>query len=441
MGLAPPTRFVARGDGHIAYQVFGGGPAQILMVGGLASNVEVQWQIPPAIYALERLGQLGHVAVYDARGYGMSDRLPDGYDITDLAADALAVCDAAGFERPTVWGEAGAAAVAVWLAVHVPERVRSLVIEGGSACRRWHPDYPIGLRDDEVAERRELWASMWGSGFSAAIFAPGHADDERFIEDVARFEVAAATPTSVLGQFDLTMSLDVRDLLPKVTQPTFVFHTASNGLTAVTQGRYLAEHIPNARYLELDEIDATDAMKNSELLGMLSEFLTGDRNAIHVQHEFTVILFTDIADSTNRAMVLGDHDWRDLLAEFPFSIKSILDRYGATQVNTRGDDVLVIAATPSIAVGVARAIRDGATDLGLEVRSGVHLGEIERLDDDVAGIAVHIAARVAELAAGGEILVSQTMRDASIGSTIELHAKGSHHLKGIPGDWEVFAIT
>ena len=440
MGLAPRTQFVARGDGHIAYQLHGNGPAQLLMVTGLASNVEMSWRFPMQIVWWERLAQLAQVAAYDLRGYGLSDRLPDRYGVEDLAADALAVCDAAGFEQPTLWADATGAAVAIWLAVHAPERVRSLVIENGSVCRRWHPDYEIGLRDDVIAERRELFSSMWGTGFSMALFAPSHVGDERLVEDWARYESTAATPSAVLAGFDLAFSLDVRALVPKVTQPTFIYHSVSNALTPVAQGRYIAEHIAHAQYVELDDLDALDAVESDEFLGAVSEFLTGNRTAVQARRQLAVIVFTDIAGSTDRAMLMGDAAWRGLLGEFRMAVTAILERYGATQVNTRGDDVLMLAPTPTIAVNVARAIRETAAGLGLAVRTGLHLGEVERLDHDVAGVSVHIAARVAEFAEPDQILVSQTVRDALIGSRIELHPKGTHHLKGIPGDWHICAV-
>ena len=439
MSLAPKTEFVPRGDAHLAYQVFGDGPPDILVIQGHASHLEQLWQWPLVVRSNELLSRLGRVVMYDWRGYGMSDRLPDGgYSIEEFAADALAVWDAAGFERAVVFGDGPGAAVAVWLAVHHTERVDGLVLSDGSACLRAHTGYDIGLTDDAIARSRAMFLSIWGTGATIGFIAASLAGDDRQREDWARYERIAATPSSFVAVFDATMDFDVRELLPEVSVPTLVIHSATNQLIRVEHGRYLAAHIPEARYVETDQ----DAFFEwtGRVAGDVSEFLTGSRVGAVVDRSLQVVLFTDIVSSTDRAVAVGDTAWVDLLTEFRGLVRKVLHRYGAREVNTRGDDFFAVIASPSTAIEIARSIRTEAASLGLEVRSGLHLGEVEHQGDDFAGLTVHIGAHVQALAEPNEILASHTVRDALIGSNLQWADRGEHHLKGIPGEWRLFAV-
>jgi class 3 adenylate cyclase len=439
VSLAPKTEFVPRGEAHLAYQVFGDGPPDIFVIQGHASHLEQLWQWPLVVRSNELLSRLGRVAMYDWRGYGMSDRLPDGgYSIEEFAEDALAVWGAAGFERAVVFGDGPGAAVAVWLAVHHTERVDGLVLSDGSACLRAQIGYDIGLTDDAIARSREMFLAVWGTGATIGFIAASLADDERQREDWARYERIAATPSSFVAMFDAQMDFDVRELLPEVSVPTLVIHSATNQLIRVEHGRYLAAHIPEARYIETDH----DAFFEwtGRVAGDVSEFLTGSRVGAVVDRSLQVVLFTDIVSSTDRAVAVGDTAWVDLLTEFRSLVRKVLHRYGAREVNTRGDDFFAVIASPSTAIEIARSIRTEAASLGLQVRSGLHLGEVEHQGDDFAGLTVHIGARVQALAEPNEILASHTVRDALIGSNLQWASRGEHHLKGIPGEWRLFAV-
>ena len=440
MGLAPRTDFVRRGDGHLAYQIFGDGPARVLEINAYATHREQLWQFPVALPGQERLSRMACVAQYDWRGYGMSDALPSvDYPIEELAADALAVMDAAEWEQAVLWGTASGGAVAIWLAVHCAERVTALVLDNASASVRAHPGYDIGFTDAETAGRRALFETLWGTGATLDLIAARFAADERMRADWARYERISATPTAILAMYDIVVSFDVRDLLPAVAVPTLVLHSATNILVPPAQGRYLARHIPAARYFEVDQ-DAAIEWDSAGLGGEVSEFLTGSRAHAHVERSLLVVLFSDIAGSTDRIALVGDTVWRETLDSFRRLVRQVIDRYGAREVNTRGDDFFAVASSPSIAIAVARGIRTEAASIDLSVRSGIHLGEVEHQDDDYTGLTVHIGARIAELAAPGEILISQTVRDSLAGSVIDSTSRGTHPLRGVPDEWTVYAV-
>jgi pimeloyl-ACP methyl ester carboxylesterase len=438
--LAPKVQFVERGAAHLAYQVYGDGPARVVYIAGIPTHREQIWQFPVAVRSLERQARLARIAMYDLRGFGMSDALPaGGYPIEEAAADALAVWDAAGFERAVVRGNFIGGAVAVWLAVHRPERVEGLILYDATACTQARPGYEIGLAEPEMAQRRAVIQSLWGTGATTiGMLAPSMAGDERLVEEWARYERQVATPTSIVVAVDVAAAWDVRDLLPQVAAPTMVLHSVTNGLYPVTHGRYLAEHILGALYIEIADDIALEW--KDESFADVAEFLTGSRAAAHIDRSLQVLLFTDIVDSTNRAAAMGDNAWRDLLADFRGAVRRVLERYDAREVNTRGDDFFAVVGSPSVAIDVARSIRHEAAALGLDVRSGLHLGEVEHQANDFAGLAVHIGARIQALAEPREILVSQTVRDALIGSDIAWASRGHHHLKGVPGEWQLFAI-
>jgi class 3 adenylate cyclase len=440
MSLAPQVQFVRRADADIAYQVFGDGPANLLNM-PMAAHLEQLWHFPMVSRPTERLALMSRMALCELRGLGMSDPLPsDGYEIEEFAADALAVMDAVEFDRAVILAEGMSGATAIWLAVHCPERVDGLILHGASCCFRERPGYDIGLSEPNVTALREVFRTRWGTGMTTGFLAPSLASDERLVQEWARYERMMATPNSILAFFDATSRLDVRDLLSQVTTRVLVIQPAKDGLFPASHGRHLAQHIPGARLTEVDA-DHTLSYMISDVLGELAEFLTGTRAAAHIERSLQVVLFTDVAGSTERAAAIGDGAWRHLLSEFRTVVRAILDRYAAQEVNTRGDDFFVVAASPSVAVEIARAIRSEAASLGLDVRTGLHLGEIERQGDDYAGLAVHIGSRIAALAAPGEILVSQTVRDALVGSGVEWIARGVQVLKGVPDEWRTYAIA
>jgi len=440
MSLAPRVQFARRADADIAYQVLGDGPANLLNV-PMAAHLEQLWQFPLMSRPNERLAMMSRMALCELRGLGMSDPLPsDGYSIEEYAADMVAVMDAVGFERAVVLAEGTSGATAVWLAVHYPERIDGLILYGASSCYRQHPGYDVGVAEPDVAALREVFRTNWGNGMTTGFLATSLASDPRLVEEWARYERLTATPNSILAFFDSMVELDVRDILQKVATRTLVVQPARDGLFPASHGLYLAQHIPGARLIEVGA-DHTLSYVTPEVLGELAEFLTGTRLAAHIERSLQVVLFTDVVGSTARAAALGDGAWRQLLSEFRRVVRAVLDRYEAREVNTRGDDFFVVAASPSVAIETARAIRSEAAALGLDVRTGLHLGEVERQGDDYTGLAVHIGSRIAGLAAPGEILVSQTVRDALVGSGVEWTARGTHLLKGVPDEWRTHAVA
>lgn len=439
MGLAPKVQFVHRGGADLAYQVFGEGATNLVNL-PMASHLEQIWHFPVVTRGIERLSTMARIAMCDLRGVGMSDRLPAGnYPIEEFAADTLAVMDAAGFDRAVLWGEGINGAIGIWLAVHYPERVDGLILYGSSACFRARPGYDIGLGDAEYEALRATFQELWGTGITMSFLAPSLAGDERLVEEWARYERMMATPNGILALVDAVANLDVRELLPRVSKRALVIQPGSGGLIPLSHGRYLAEHIPGARGIEV-QFDHSVAFTNTGVLGDVAEFLTGSRAPAHIERALQVVVFTDIAGSTERAAAIGDEAWRDLLSEFRTVVRAVLDRYTAREVNTRGDDFFIVIASPSVAIELARAVRAEAAKLDLDVRTGLHLGEVEQQGDDFAGLTVHIGARVAALAAPGEVLASQTVRDALVGSGIEWIDRGVHQLKGVPDEWRTYAV-
>jgi class 3 adenylate cyclase len=369
----------------------------------------------------------------------MSDPLPsDGYGIEEVAADAIAVLDAAGFDRVVLFASGVGGAVAIWLAVHNSERIAGLIFCDASVSLAAHDGYDVGFDEAALRELRAFYRSVWGTGATIAVIAPTQTDDEHLRAEWARYECVAATPNTAVRAFDLCVSLDARDLLAHVAVPTLVIHSDNNVAFPLSHGRYIAAHIPDAHMVETEGDSSWTTFGN--VVGDVSEFLTGRRTGTHITRSLQVVVFTDIADSTGRAATMGDAAWRDLLHSFRNLVRDVLARHEAREVNTRGDDFFAVVASPSVAVEIARLIRAETAKLGLHVRTGMHLGEVEQHGDDYAGIAVHIGARIEALAAAGDILVSQTVRDALAGSNITCTSRGEQRLKGVPGEWQIFAV-
>jgi class 3 adenylate cyclase len=326
------------------------------------------------------------------------------------------------------------------LAVHCPERVVGLILVDAFACLRAYPDYEIGFSDEELDERRAFFKSSWGTGASIGLVSVSLAADDHAREQFARCEQMSATPSALVDAMDVQNAIDVRDLLGEVAVPTLVVHSATNAVVPVVHGRYLAEHIPGARYVEV-EADEVFEWTTGGATAEVAEFVTGTRVAAHARRSLQVVLFVDIVDSTNWAATMGDDAWRDLLSDFRSVVRRELNRFEGREVNTRGDDFFAVIESPPVAVETARAIRSGAATLGLQVRCGLHLGEVEHYGDDFTGLTVHIGARIAALAQPDEILVSETMRDALVGPDVALVTTGRHDLKGVPGHWQLFAVA
>jgi class 3 adenylate cyclase len=357
--------------------------------------------------------------------------------------DVRAVMDAAGSERATLFGISEGGPMSILFAAAHPERTTSLVLYGAMARTTEAPDYPYAAPADALrAASAEFIAPYWGDGIAVTeIFAPSLVDDPQAVEFAARNERYAASPSMALKIFEMFLDIDVRDVLPSIHVPTLVLHRHGDRVVNRRAGQWLAAHIQDARYVELDGIDHVPWAGDAEsVLGEIQEFVTGVRSVPEPDRVLATVMFTDIVGSTQRAAELGDARWRELLATHETAVRREIDRFRGRQVKTLGDGCLATFDGPARAIACGMAIGDAMRGLGLEMRIGLHCGEVELIGDDVGGIAVHIAARVGALAASGEVLVSSTVKDLVAGSGIRFAERGTHELKGIPDEWRLFAV-
>ena len=437
----PQTRYAKSGDVHIAYQVWGEGPVDLVFFPGFVSHVEYAWEEPSVARFLNRLGSFARVIAFDKRGTGLSDRV----DISGLERrmdDVHAVMDAAGIERATLFGiSEGGALAAVFAATH-PERTSNLVFYGSFARLLDADDYPFGLSTERLNAFADHLEAHWGSGVSLGAWAPSAADDARLRHWWAEFQRLAASPGAAVAFIRTYAEVDARDVLPTISVPTLVIHRTDDRMVTVPHGRYLAEHIPGARLLELPGADHLVFVGDQDvILDAVEEFVTGTRAVIKPDRVLATVLFTDIVSSTARAAELGDRRWHDLLEAWQTQVRKLLERYRGREVNTTGDGFLATFDGPERAIHCATAIARESTPIGIEVRAGLHTGLCETLGDDVGGIAVHIAARVVAEAEPGEVLVSSTVKDLVAGSGITFADRGLHALKGVPDEWRLFGLT
>jgi class 3 adenylate cyclase len=442
--MLPETRYARQGGLHLAYQILGEGPPDLLLLDQWFSHMEAQWDVPPVAEFRERLASFGRLIMYDKRGSGLSDPIPtsDLPTIEEWMDDVPIVLDAAGSDRAVVIANLGGGLMAATYAAAHPERVASLVLVDCFARFTRAPDYPLGAPPEEVARTLEEADEAMGRGLMLDLFAPSLAGDERLRRLWSRYERQAASPGMTIATVRLLYESDVRSVLPAIRVPTLVIHRAAGLGFPAAYGRYLAEQIPGATYVELDGTDNLIwAGDQDAILDEIQDFVTGTRPAPTPHRSLATVLFTDIVGSTRLAAELGDRAWRRLLGQHFEIIRRSLDRFDGREVKSVGDGILATFDGPARAVRCAAAIREGVAELGIEVRAGLHTGEIELEPGDIAGLAVHIAARISAMAAAREILVSSTVKDLVVGSAIEFDDRGSHELKGVPGEWRVFAVT
>jgi class 3 adenylate cyclase len=436
----PDTSYVAIGDSDVAYKVLGDGPLDLLYCYGLGSHVELLLEIPGVADHLTKLAGFSRLIIFDRRGSGASDgvalsALPTWEEWTE---DILAVMDGAGSKRAAIvaTGDAGPTAI-VFSAMH-PEMVASLVLVNTSARYLVANDYPIGASPKEVEAIVGLIATEWGSPNMARITSPSLSDEPENIRLRSMVLRSSATPRSAAAQTDYILrNVDVRHALPLIQAPTLVLHVTENPLVPATHGRYIAEHIEGARFIELSGTDFgfTPFMVSDEV----TEFLTGERPVVEVERILTTVLFTDIVGSTAQAASLGDKRWRSLLDGHDKTVREQLRRFRGHEINTTGDGFVASFDGPARAIRCAQGIIEATGRLGVRLRAGLHTGECEVRGDDLGGLAVHIAARVGALASPAEVLVSGTVKDLVAGSGIVFVDRGEHELKGVPGSWRLFA--
>jgi class 3 adenylate cyclase len=434
MLAAPPTSYARSGEARIAFQVIGDGPPDVVVVGGPASHLDLQWEDPETARVRRRYGSFARAIFFDRRGTGLSDpvdRLPS----LDLQMDDLdAVRDAVGVERVALIGAVEAGLCAMYAATH-PERVSALVLINVAGSGG------LTLNDERRAQMLDLIENHWGEGRFTELFAPERARDVRFADWWARFERACVSPLMARRLVDLNAHADVTDVLPAIRVPTLALIRRDNPLVPVTAARAAASLIPDARVVEADGADLYNwpAADDPEM-DLIEEFLTGRRPQRSPERVLATVLFTDIVGSTEHAAKIGDRAWRSMLNQHHTIVRELLDRFSGREIKTLGDGFVATFDRPAGAARCAYEIVEQVNALGLSVRCGLHTGECELLDGDVGGIAVHISARVNALARGGEVLVSSTVKDLVVGSDLDFDDRGTHELRGVPGEWRLYAV-
>ena len=439
---------VARGDIHyaksgdlsIAYTVFGDGP-DLLVAPGFISHLDLIWEERLDAHFFSRLASFRRVITFDKRATGLSDPAAHAPTLEECVDDMRAVMEAAGSERADVFGISEGGTMAMLLAAAHPDRVNALALYGTFARLLEAPDYPSGVSAQQLGKLAEISTAGWGEGVGLGAWAPSRQNDAELRQWWARLQRVAASPGMVRNIFALYPELDIREVLPAIQAPTLVLHRRGDRMVDIAMGRYLAGHISGAKLVELEGTDHLFFTGDADVvLDEIQEFLTGVRPQPLVERVLATVLFTDIVGSTQRAADLGDERWLELLHSHDTVVRRQLDRFQGREVNTMGDGFMATFAGPARAIRCATAIRDAVRAIGLEVRAGLHTGEVELSDGDVAGIAVHLAARVAAAAREGEVLVSRTLVDLVAGSGLVFVARGEHTLKGVPGEWELYAV-
>jgi class 3 adenylate cyclase len=440
--VAPKTQYVRARDGvSIAYQVVGEGERDIVFVPQTFSAIEALWDHPTVARFFERLGGLGRVILYDRRGTGMSDRTGGTATLEEQVDDVRAVMDAAGAARADLIAIMEGGPMAMLFAASAPERVRSLTLYAAFARSTRAEDYPAAWPAAERDAAMRTMIEHWGEGGFAARFAPSHDHDAGLREWLGRLQRMSLGPGEAARAMEINGRLDVRHVLGSIRVPTLLLHRSDDAGIAVSHSRYLEERIPGARLVELDGVDTLPFLGDSSaVIGEIDEFLTGDRRPSDHDRVLATVLFTDIVGSTVRAAALGDQIWRDLLEEHDRIVRTCVQRNRGREIKSVGDGVLALFDGPARAVRAARSIVSDVTALGLEVRAGVHTGEVELVGDDVAGLAVHIAARVMGEAPAGRVLASSTVRDLVVGSGLRFEDRGRRELRGVPGEWGLWEV-
>jgi len=436
------TRYAKSGDLNIAYQLFGKGDVNVVLVPGWASNVEHIWTFPEFAEFCEKLGRFACVVLLDRRGTGLSDPVLAPPTLEERMDDVRAVMDGAGWSSAAIWGISEGGPMAILFAATYPERTTALLLYGTFARVTRADDYPFGVPAAMLAGWVGAVESVWGKGEMSKTLAPNRADDARFVRLMAKLERMAMSPGTAKKLFQMLFETDVRHVLSSVRVPTLVLHRLEDQALRVGHSRHLAEHIPGARLVELPGIDHLPFMGDQDaLLGEVRAFLTGDRPPPEADRVLTTILFCDIVDSTQHAARLGDQAWSALLMRFYAIADARLRSFRGRQLDTAGDGLFAAFDGPARAVRCGLALCAAVEGLGVRLRVGVHTGECEVLGDKYSGIAVHLGARVASAAEPGQVLVSSTVKDLVAGAGIVFADLGRRALKGMPEAWQLYRAT
>ena len=437
----PETKYVKSEDVNIAYQVTGEGQFDIVIVPGWVSHIEYAWEQFYYARFLHRLASFCRLIILDRRGTGLSDPVAQLPMLEQRMEDVRAVMDAAGSKRAALLGISEGGPMCILFATTYPQRTASLILYGTFAKGSWDPEYPWGSTDEEAEERLNKLENGWGRGITVERFAPSLAKDKEFLQSWGKFERLGLSPGRVRLLWQMARDCDVRHILPVIRVPTLVLNRSGDQITPTEGARYLAEHIPGAKYIELPGEDHFPWVGDIDaILKEVQEFVTGVRYVPEINRVLATVLFTDIVGSTERAVELGNHQWRDLLEQHHNIVRSELNRFKGREVDTAGDSFFATFDGPARAIRCAWAIQEAVERIGLSIRAGLHTGECEMMGNKVSGIAVHIGARVMEKAEPGEVLVSSTVKDLVAGSGLHFNDRGLNTLKGIPGEWRLFLV-
>ena len=441
MAIQPETEYAKIGDDYIAYQVVGDGPIDLVYVAGLSGQIDLRWDFPPMARFLEKLASFSRLILFDRRGFGASDPVPSGILPGRSGSDDLrAVMDAVGSERAAIFGENDVTPTALLFSATFPDRIASMIHRE----RRREVSVLGGLRWSGSRYRRGArpkHRSGLGKGDPGPAELSSVAEDMHAIRTVARQARACITPGRAAAQYRYLFDFDLRDLLPSIHVPTLIIARTQHPYVPAAAGRYMAEHIEGARYAEFPGSDFWVCTEGAdEILDVIEEFLTGAKPVVEVDRVLATVLFTDIVGSTTRAAELGDKRWKELLDRHDQLTRSIVERFGGRIVKTTGDGALATFDSPGRAIRCAGELNAVLTVAGIIIRAGLHTGEVELRGDDVGGIAVHIGARVMGEAGPGEVWCSRTVNDLVVGSGLSFADRGSHALKGVPDEWQLFAV-
>lgn len=441
--MRPPVRYALSGSVNVAYQVTGGGPVDVVLAPGTASHLYLDWDWPPRARFCEALGSFCRLIRFDKRGTGLSDRPTMAATLEERTDDVRAVMDAAGSQKAIIFGASEGASIACLFAATYPERTQSLMIWGGQARWTQTEDYPWGSSQEQLEhtlqDLRENWPSVEyltgpGAGLGANV-------DAAFLDWFLRYAQAAASPAAMVALEEMNAAIDTRDILPSVRVPALVMNRSGDPVANVEAARDLASHIPGGRFVEFPgETHSIFSIDPERVVAVIKEFVTGTPTEIRTDRVLATILVVDIVGSTERLSELGDAAWRDLLQRYYSIVERELRALGGVEVDRAGDGLVATFDGPTRAIRCAFRIQEGARHVDLNIRAGIHTGEVEKVDNGVRGIAVHLAARIAGLAGPDEVLTSRTVRDLTVGAGLAFHDRGPQALKGVPEPQPVFSV-